>query len=155
LLVLRVPDVVQVVHAECFETREHTVSGRTRFAERRMAQLLVERLRQLRAKADTTVPDGFDLAQIKLTFFIRKRETLVTRPVVSRETHFGRIAIGVKANRVAAFARDSLTHSRDALVIVAVCDDENRHNYSSSAAAIASEIGRPRSRSSMPHSPPG
>src|SRR5690242_1563618 len=105
-----------MIHAECFETRKHAVSGRTRFADRRMTQLLIECLWKLRAKADATVPDGCDLTQIKLTFIIRKRETLFTRRIISRETHVCRIAISVKANRVATVARDCLTYSRDALV---------------------------------------
>src|SRR5689334_2242960 len=115
-----------MVHAEGFETGEHAVSGRTRFADGCTAQLLVESRRQTAAQVETPVPDGRDLPQIKLTCFARKRETLVARSaVVSRETHVGRIAISVETDRVATLARDRFSHSRDALVILAVCDDEN------------------------------
>src|SRR5215213_3783616 len=116
-----------MVHTEGFQARQHAVSGGTRFAERRVAQLPVELGWKMSTEVDAAVPDGCDLAQIKLALFISKRETLVCArcAVVSRETHFSRIAIGVKADCVAALARDGLSHSRDAVVIVAVCDDEN------------------------------
>src|SRR6185295_7441602 len=104
------------------------MSGGTRFAKRGVAQLPVEPRWKMRAEVKTTVPYGCDLTQIKLALFIRKLETLVSRrSVVSRKTHIGRIAIGVKANRVATFARYGFSHSRDAVVIVALCDDENGH----------------------------
>ena len=70
-------DVAEVVHAEGFQAGEHAVSGGTRFAERRVAQLPVEPRRKIRAEVEAAVPDGCDLAQIKLALFIRKRETLV------------------------------------------------------------------------------
>ena len=74
------------------------------------------------------MPDGCDLAQIELAFFISKRETLVAPgAVVRRETHISRIAVGVKTNCVATLARDGFSHSCDAIVVVAVCDDENGH----------------------------
>ena len=66
-----------MVHAEGFEAGEHAVSGGTRLAEGRVAQLPVERRREMRAEVEATVPDGCDLAQIKLALFVRKRQTLV------------------------------------------------------------------------------
>ena len=69
----------------------------------------------MRTEVETAVPDGRDLAQIELAFFIRERETFVARrAVVSRELHIGRIAIGVKADCVPTLARDGLSHSRNA-----------------------------------------
>src|SRR5215213_1236449 len=116
-----------MVHAEGFQTGKHALSGGTRFAEGRVAQLLVEPGGKMSAEVETAVPDGCDLAQIEFAFFISKRETLVAvrSTVVSRETHVSRIAVGVKTDCVAAVARDGFSHARDALVIVAVCDDEN------------------------------
>jgi len=69
---------MKVVHPEGFQTGEHAMSSGTRFAERRVAQLPVEPGWKIRAKVETTVPDGADLAQIELTIFISKRKTLVT-----------------------------------------------------------------------------
>ncbi len=100
-----------MVHAKGFEAREHTVSSGTRFAKRGVAQLPVEPCRKMRAKIEATMPDGRDLTQIKLAFFIRKRETLIAGcAIVSRKAHIGRIAIGIKANRVATLARDGFSH---------------------------------------------
>src|SRR5688572_5877646 len=93
-----------------------------------MAQLHVEPCRKLRAEVEAAVPDGCNLTQIELTLFIRKRKTLVAGcAVVSREKHIGRITIGIKANCMTTLTRDGLNHSRYAVVIVAVCDDENGH----------------------------
>jgi hypothetical protein len=76
LLVLRVTYVVEVIHAEGFQAREHAVSGGSRFAERRMAQLPVESAWQISAEVKPAMPDCCDFTQIKLTIFICKRETL-------------------------------------------------------------------------------
>jgi hypothetical protein len=105
------------------------VSGGTRFAERRVTQLPVELLWKIRAEIEAAMPNRRDLAQIKLTVFIRKRQALVTgQAVASRKTHIGRVAVGVEADGATTFATDGLNHSRDAVVIVAVCDDENGHS---------------------------
>ena len=75
------------------------------------------------------MPDGCDLAQIEFAFFISQRKTLVSRlAVVCGETHIGGIAVGVETDCVATLACNGVNHSRDAIVIVAVCDDENRHS---------------------------
>src|SRR5215216_369703 len=104
------------------------MSRGTHFTERRVTQLPVEARRKLRAEVETAVPDGCDLAQIEFALFISKRESLLARrAVVSRETHIGRIVVGVKTDCVATLAGDRFSHSRDAVVSVAVCDDENGH----------------------------
>lgn len=90
---------MQVVQTEGPETGEHAVRGRTRFAERRVAQLLVESGGKVRAEVDAAVPDGCDLAQIKLAFFIRERETLVaSSTVISGETDCGRITTATNSD---------------------------------------------------------
>ena len=95
-----------------------------------MPQLLVESGGKMRAEAQTTVPNCGDLAQIKLTVFISKRQTFLARPaVITGEPHVCRTEIRVETDRVAAVSRDGLGHSRDAFVIVAVRDDENRHEF--------------------------
>ena len=55
---------------------------------------------------------------------------LILRSLRAGAREFLRIPISVEADRVTAFARDGLAHACDALVIVAVCNDKNRHDSS-------------------------
>src|SRR5207237_7434567 len=88
----------------------------------------VERLGEMCPEVETAMPDGRDLAQIELAFVVRKRQALVAGfAVVGGEAHLGRVAVGVEANCFAPLALDGPGDHRDALVVVAACDDKDRH----------------------------
>src|SRR5262245_43381322 len=106
------------------------------------------------------MPNCSDLAKIHPALFALQLQFLFSRRIFGDQANFGGELVGIKTKRPAALLPNGSRYRINRFVVTAPRDDENNRQcqslpHASRASARASEIGYPRSRSSIPHSPPG